>query len=126
MLIEFAGVRIDVRGDLGLQRGRQHLPRAITHDPIEQRPTDPTDTAGRVGLSDFLTTLSTGVPSRTSAPTPVLIRANGLEIILGKVRPSASPRREPSTGSDHCSKIVSFPLNFEEPTYLSSGWIRSF
>jgi hypothetical protein len=87
MLITFAGVRIDIRGDLGLQRGRQHLPRAIAHDPIEQRPTDPTDTAGRVGLSDFLDYLEHGVPSRTSAPTPVLIRANGLEIILGKVRP---------------------------------------
>src|SRR5215208_715663 len=43
--------------------------------------------------------------SRTSAPTPVLIRAaNGFQIILGKVRPNTSPGREPSTSSDHCSK----------------------
>src|SRR5215213_6393598 len=42
--------------------------------------------------------------SRTSAPTPVLIRAaNGFQIILGKVRPNTSPGREPSTSSDHCS-----------------------
>src|SRR5215207_2485125 len=42
--------------------------------------------------------------SRTSAPTPVLIRAaNGFQIILGKVRPITSPGREPSTSSDHCS-----------------------
>jgi hypothetical protein len=46
-----------------------------------------------------------GVPSRTSAPTPVLIENSGLQIILGKVRPFASPRREPSTGSDHFSVV---------------------
>src|SRR5215208_4283564 len=45
--------------------------------------------------------------SRTSAPTPVLIRAaNGFQIILGKVRPNTSPGREPSTSSDHCSAEV--------------------
>src|SRR5215203_2984950 len=45
--------------------------------------------------------------SRTSAPTPVLIRAaNGFQIILGKVRPITSPGREPSTSSDHCSHIA--------------------
>src|SRR5215213_384649 len=49
--------------------------------------------------------------SRTSAPTPVLIRAaNGFQIILGKVRPNTSPGREPSTSSDHCSKSSTVPL----------------
>src|SRR3954447_14826021 len=51
------------------------------------------------------TTLSMGVPSRTSAPTPVLIRATWIQIILEKVRPFASPGRGPSTGSDHCSGL---------------------
>src|SRR5215211_3024556 len=51
--------------------------------------------------------------SRTSAPTPVLIRAaNGFQIILGKVRPNTSPGREPSTSSDHCS--------FAAAAYLSA------
>jgi regulator of protease activity HflC (stomatin/prohibitin superfamily) len=45
-----------------------------------------------------------GVPSRTSAPTPALDQNDGLRIILGKVRPFTSPRRVPSTGSDHCSE----------------------
>src|SRR5215211_9104357 len=49
--------------------------------------------------------------SRTSAPTPVLIRAaNGFQIILGKVRPITSPGREPSTSSDHCSCRLAFDL----------------
>src|SRR5215211_3627187 len=50
--------------------------------------------------------------SRTSAPTPVLIRAaNGFQIILGKVRPITSPGREPSTSSDHCSINVHYHPN---------------
>jgi hypothetical protein len=55
------------------------------------------------------------VPSRTSAPTPVLIRATGLQIFLGKVRPFTSPGRGPSTGSDHCS--------FEE---LEEKWGKAY
>ena len=31
---------------------------------------------------------------------------HGLQIILGKVRPYTSPRRGPSTGSDHCSLVT--------------------
>jgi hypothetical protein len=41
-----------------------------------------------------------------ASPTPVLIRAIGLQIILEKVRPFTSPGRGPSTGSDHCSDFV--------------------
>lgn len=36
---------------------------------------------------------------------PVLIRATGLQIFLGKVRPLTSPGRGPSTDSDHCSRL---------------------
>ena len=39
MPVEFVGVRLDVGGDLGLQRRREHLPRAVTGELIEQRPT---------------------------------------------------------------------------------------
>ena len=38
--VEFVGVRLDVGGDLGLQRGREHLPCAVTGELIEQRPAD--------------------------------------------------------------------------------------
>src|SRR5215213_10966568 len=55
--------------------------------------------------------------SRTSAPTPVLIRAaNGFQIILGKVRPITSPGREPSTSSDHCSRQP------PPPEWPPAGW----
>src|SRR5829696_5102758 len=58
--------------------------------------------------------------SRTSAPTPVLIRAaNGFQIILGKVRPNTSPGREPSTSSDHCS------LGGYEWGYVAGRWVWS-
>jgi hypothetical protein len=40
MLIELAGVRVDVRGDLGLQRRSEHPPRPVPHDLIDQRPAD--------------------------------------------------------------------------------------
>jgi hypothetical protein len=43
----------DVRGDLGLQRGRQHLPRAVTDDLVKQRPTGRV-LAGRLGVVDYL------------------------------------------------------------------------
>jgi len=36
VLIEMVGMGIDIGGDLGLQRRREHLPRAIAHDLIEQ------------------------------------------------------------------------------------------
>ena len=39
VLVDLVGVRLDVGGDLGLQRRREHLPSAVTDDLIEQRPT---------------------------------------------------------------------------------------
>jgi hypothetical protein len=33
-------VGVEVGGDLGLQRRREHRPRTVTHDLVEQRPTD--------------------------------------------------------------------------------------
>src|SRR5215208_675099 len=60
--------------------------------------------------------------SRTSAPTPVLIRAaNGFQIILGKVRPNTSPGREPSTSSDHCSLDDDGPTILEVDLHLQAG-----
>ncbi len=37
--IEGVGVRLDVGGDLGLQRGREHLPGALAHQLVQHRPT---------------------------------------------------------------------------------------
>src|SRR5439155_25929750 len=44
VLVELAGVRRDVRGNLGLQGSGEHPPRALTNDLVDQRP------AGRGGL----------------------------------------------------------------------------
>ncbi len=41
-------MRVDVGGDLGLQRRGEHRARTVTHDLIEHR------SAGLVGLLDFL------------------------------------------------------------------------
>jgi hypothetical protein len=37
VLVELPGVRVDIRGDLGLQRRREHPPRTVTHDLVDQR-----------------------------------------------------------------------------------------
>src|SRR5262249_49350277 len=37
-LVDLAGMRGEVGGDLGLQRRRQHPTRTITHDLVDQRP----------------------------------------------------------------------------------------
>ena len=39
-LVDLTGMGIDVGGDLGQQRGREHLPGTVANDSIEQRPTD--------------------------------------------------------------------------------------
>ena len=86
---------------LGLQRSREHRPRTITHDLVEQPPARRALFVGRVRT---WTALSVGVPSRTSAPTPALDQNYwDFQIIVGKVRPLTSPDRGPSTSSDHCS-----------------------
>ena len=38
VLVEHVGELLDIRGDLGLQRGRQHLPGTIADQLIQQRP----------------------------------------------------------------------------------------
>ncbi|WP_405183594.1 hypothetical protein OG225_42055 (plasmid) [Nocardia sp. NBC_01377] len=43
VLVELIGELSDIGGDLGLQRGGEHLPGTVTDDLIEQRP-------GRTGL----------------------------------------------------------------------------
>src|SRR5215213_4187173 len=59
------------------------------------------------GCGSSWTTLSTGVPSRTSAPTPVLIRtASDSRSSSGRCAPSRHPAGGPSTGSDHCSAVT--------------------
>jgi hypothetical protein len=74
------------------RRRGQHLPGTIADQLVEQRPAHRGRACLFVSFSPW-TTLSTGVPSRTSVPTPVLIRAIGLQIILGKVRSFVLPGR---------------------------------
>src|SRR2546426_9022893 len=81
-----------------LQGDREHLPRSLAHDLIEHR------TARLVGLGLVVDYLEHGRTFPTGAPTPAHDQTcYGLSIFLGKVRPFTSPRRGPSTGSDHCS-----------------------
>lgn len=40
LLVQLVRVRLDIGRDLGSQRGREHLPRAVAHDLIQQRPAD--------------------------------------------------------------------------------------
>ena len=102
VLVDLVGVGRDVGRDLGLQRRREHLPRAVTDDLIEQRPT----TRGRVdaGLDVLLDYLEHGrtFPSRRANADPDQ-NLYGLQILLGRYATLTSPRRGPSTGSDHCS-----------------------
>ena len=85
--VDLATVRLDIGGDLGLQRRRQHLPGAVADDLIEHR------RAGLVGLRTFLDYFEhEGVPSRTSASTPVLIRtAMDFRSSSGRCAPSRHP-----------------------------------
>jgi len=74
ILIDLVDMSVDVGGDLALQRRRQHLPSTLAGQLIEHRPAD----RGRgvpVGLRPLVNYGKHGVPSRTSAPTPVLITA---------------------------------------------------
>jgi hypothetical protein len=52
VLIELVSERLDVGCDLGLQRHGQHLPGAVTHDLIQQRPTG--RLVGRIVVVDYL------------------------------------------------------------------------
>jgi len=81
-LVDLVGVSLYIGGDLGLRRRREHLPRAVTNDLVEQRRTGRV-LVGPLGVVDYL---EHGRTFRTSAPTLVTIRATGFQIILGKVR----------------------------------------
>src|SRR3984893_7847639 len=62
------------------------------------------------GLGLVVDYLEHGRTFPTGAPTPAHDQTcYGLSIFLGKVRPFTSPRRGPSTGSDHCSRLLDDP-----------------
>ena len=100
VLVNLVGERLDVAGDLGLQRRSKHLSGTIAHDLVEQRPTGH-GFVGRLRVVDYLEHGRT-FPNRRANADPDQ-NVHGLQILLGKVRPFTSPGREPSTGSDHCS-----------------------
>ncbi len=54
VLVDLIGVGVDVGGDLGLQRRRQHLPGTVAHDLIEQRPARRAVLVGRIGVVNYL------------------------------------------------------------------------
>ena len=50
-LVDGVGMGLDVGGDLGLQRRREHRPRAVTDQLVQQRPADPSrDVCSGLGL----------------------------------------------------------------------------
>ena len=102
VLVDLVSVRLDVAGDLGLQRRCQHPPSTVAHDLIQQR--RPHRRAGRAGLAAFMDYLEHGhtFPNQRANAGPDQSYLD-FQIILGKVRPFTSPHRGPSTGSDHCS-----------------------
>jgi hypothetical protein len=53
VLVDLAGVGIDVGGDLGLQRSREHRPRTVTHNLVEQRPARRAVLVGRIRVVDY-------------------------------------------------------------------------
>ena len=67
VFVELACERLDVGGDLGLQRRGQHLPSAVADDLIEQRPTS--RLVGRRGVVNYLERGRT-FPSRRANADP--------------------------------------------------------
>jgi hypothetical protein len=53
-LVDLTQVGVDIGGDHGLQRRREHCPRAVTHDLVEQRPARRAVLVGRIGVVDYL------------------------------------------------------------------------
>jgi hypothetical protein len=51
--VDLVGVRLEIRGDLRLQRRREHRPRTIANNRIEQRPTERANLVGLVLLLDY-------------------------------------------------------------------------
>jgi hypothetical protein len=66
-LVDLVSERLDIRGNLGLQRRGEPLPGTVADQLVEQRPANRGRAWSFVSFSSW-TTLSTGVPSRTSAP----------------------------------------------------------
>ena len=85
--VDLLGVSLDVRGDLGLQRGREHRPRTITDDLVQQRPTGRV-LVGRLGVVDYFEHGRT-FPSRRANADPDQ-NSYGLQILLGRARPFTS------------------------------------
>ena len=54
VLVDLAGMGIDIGGDLGPQRRCEHCPCTITHDLIEQRPARRPVLVGRIRVVDYL------------------------------------------------------------------------
>ncbi len=53
-LVDLTQVGVDVGGNLGLQRRREHRPGTVTHDLVEQRPARRAVLVGRIGVVDYL------------------------------------------------------------------------
>jgi hypothetical protein len=52
-LIDLVGMGIDLGGDLGLQRRREHRPGTVTHDLVEQRPARRAVVIGPICVVDY-------------------------------------------------------------------------
>jgi hypothetical protein len=91
---------------------------AVPDDLIQQRRAR-RRCARRVGLGLVVDYLEHGrtFPNRRANAGPDQ-NYFGLKIFLGKVRPFTSPRRGPSTGSDHCSFAGVFRLNATVPSTI--------
>jgi hypothetical protein len=77
-------------------------------------------TARLVRLGLVVDYLEHGRTFPTGAPTPAHDQTcYGLSIFLGKVRPFTSPRRGPSTGSDHCSRPMPDPFKLADATHMT-------
>jgi hypothetical protein len=68
VLVDLVGERLDVGGDLGLQRRREHLSCAVADDLVEQRPIGRV-LVGRLGVVDYLEHGRTS-PSRRANADP--------------------------------------------------------
>ena len=53
VLVDLVGERLDVGGDLGLQRRREHLPGTVADDLIEQRPDPHRVLVGRIRVVNY-------------------------------------------------------------------------
>jgi len=86
--VDLVGVSLHIGGDLGLQRRREHRPRAVTNDLVEQRRTGPV-LVGPLGVVDYLEHGRTFPNQRSNAGHD---QTSELQIILGKVRSFAFTR----------------------------------